>query len=263
MVEQRGELPLRGTLGYRNGPPPLARARERGLDTDIDGRIRAIAEMERQRFEQTLAARLEEERELWRAVLAGVIARMRDEAPLGPQGPPGPVGKLSKVRVWKSGKVAYEDQVFTHLGACYQALRDTGQEPGGTDWVEIARAGRDGVLPRLCGTYDSKNTYERFDIVELSGSSFIARKDDPGECPGANWQLLVSAGKDGGRGERGEVGPRGMTGERGPKGEPGAAIIGWEIDAASYTVVPLMSDGQQGPVLQLREIFKRFVVDAR
>jgi hypothetical protein len=74
-----------------------------------------------------------------------------DDAPPGPQGPPGPAGKLPSIREWKSGQVAYEDQVFTYNGASFQALRDTGQEPGGTDWVQIARAGRDGIIPQLRG----------------------------------------------------------------------------------------------------------------
>jgi hypothetical protein len=147
--------------------------------------------------------------------------------------------------VWKTGQVAYEDQVFTFDGAAFQALRDTGQEPGGTDWVQIARAGRDGIIPQLRGTYDAKESYKKFDIVALNGSSFIARKDDPGECPGSGWQLHASAGRSGGRGERGEQGPRGM---QGPKGDT-ASITGWEVDAASYTAIPIMSGGTERPAL--------------
>jgi hypothetical protein len=161
--------------------------------------------------------------------------------------------------VWKAGQVAYEDQVFTYNGASFQALRDTGQEPGGTDWVQIARAGRDGVIPGLRGTYDPNESYKRFDIVALNGSSFIARKDDPGECPGAGWQLHASAGRSGGRGKRGEQGPRGP---QGPKGDP-VSITGWEVDAASYTATPLMSNGAKGPPLELKGLFKQFINDAR
>jgi hypothetical protein len=182
-----------------------------------------------------------------------------DDAPPGPQGPPGPAGKLPSIREWKSGQVAYEDQVFTYNGASFQALRDTGQEPSGSDWVQITRAGRDGILPCLRGTYDASAVYKKFDICALNGSSFIARKDDPGECPGAGWQLLASAGRSGGRGERGEQGPRGP---QGPKGDT-PLIIGWEIDAASYTATPILSAGQKGPPLQLRELFKQFIADTR
>jgi hypothetical protein len=207
MVEARGGVyhsdptdTMRGTRAYREGPSPRARAQERRLDiavpswADIDARIQAFIEMERQRFEQALEAKLEEERELWREVTASALAQLLRDAPPGPQGPPGPAGKLPSVRVWKSGQVAYEDQVFTYNGASFQALRDTGQEPGGTDWVQIARAGRDGIIPQLRGTYDAKESYKKFDIVALNGSSFITRKDDPGECPGSGWQLHASAG---------------------------------------------------------------------
>jgi hypothetical protein len=275
MVEQCGELrytdpldKLRGTQAYRHGPSPRERmAEQRRLDTpapswgDIDTRIGQWLEVERQKFEQTLAARLEEERELWREVTARVIAEALDEVKKRPgvQGPPGPAGKLPSIREWKSGQVAYEDQVFTYNGASFQALRDTGQEPGGTDWVQIARAGRDGIIPQLRGTYDPKESYKRFDIVALNGSSFIARKDDPGECPGRGWQLHASAGRSGGRGERGEQGPRGP---QGPKGDP-VSITGWEVDAASYTATPILSGGLKGPPLQLRGLFKQFIVDAR
>jgi hypothetical protein len=151
------------------------------------------------------------------------------------------------------------DLAFHHDGASFQALRDTGQEPGGTDWVQIARAGRDGVIPGLRGTYDPNESYKRFDIVALNGSSFIARKDDPGECPGAGWQLHASAGRSGGRGKRGEQGPRGP---QGPKGDP-VSITGWEVDAASYTATPLMSNGAKGPPLELKGLFKQFINDAR
>jgi hypothetical protein len=149
MVEQCGELhytdPLekrRGTQAYRQGPSPRERKAEQGrLDTpvpsweDIDTRIGQWLEVERQKFEQTLAARAEAERDVWREVTAGVLAKMRNdiEQRPGPQGPPGPAGKLPSVRVWKSGQVTYANEVFAYEGACYQALRDTAQEPGGSD----------------------------------------------------------------------------------------------------------------------------------
>jgi hypothetical protein len=272
MVEARGDVyyseptdTMRGTRSYREGPPPRARAQERRLDVavpswpDIDARISAFLEVERQRFEQALASRLEEERDFWREVFAQALAQALDDAPPGPQGPPGPAGKLPTVRVWMTGQVSYEDQVFAYEGACYQALRDTAQEPGGSDWVQIARAGRDGIIPQLRGTYDPKESYKRFDIVALNGSSFICKRDDPGECPGIGWQLHASAGRSGGRGERGEQGPRGM---QGPKGDT-ASITGWEIDAASYTATPLMSNGAKGPPLELRDLFKQFITDTR
>jgi hypothetical protein len=254
MNEHLREIRAKYGLPTEEETPPLTLA-------VVDARIAQWLEVERQKFEQTLAARIEEERELWHEVAASALAKILHDVEQrpGPQGPPGPAGKLPSVRVWKTGQVSYEDQVFAYEGACYQALRDTAQEPGGTDWVQIARAGRDGVMPHLRGTYDARESYKKFDIVALNGSSFIARKDDPGECPGSGWQLHASAGRSGGRGEKGDQGPRGM---QGPKGDP-VSIIGWEIDAASYTASPIMSGGQKGPPLQLRDLFKQFVADTR
>jgi hypothetical protein len=57
--------------------------------------------------------------------------------------------------------------------------------------------------------------YARLDIVALNSSSFIARKDQPGPCPGEDWQLIVRAGK------QGRPGPRGAKGERGEPGSKG------------------------------------------
>lgn len=34
------------------------------------------------------------------------------------------------------------------------------------------------------GTYDADGEYKRLNIVALNGGAFIARKDDPGACPG-------------------------------------------------------------------------------
>jgi hypothetical protein len=252
MNEHLREIRAKYGLPTEEETPPLTLA-------VVDARIGQWLEVERQKFEQTLASRLEEERDFWREVFARALAQALDDAPPGPQGPPGPAGKLPSIGEWKSGQVSYEDQVFTYEGACYQALRDTAQEPSGGDWVQIARAGRDGIIPHLRGTYDAKESYKRLDIVALNGSSFIAKRDDPGECPGAGWQLHASAGRSGGRGERGEQGPRGM---QGPKGDT-ASITGWEIDAASYTATPILSGGQKGPPLQLRDLFKQFFAETR
>jgi hypothetical protein len=48
------------------------------------------------------------------------------------------------------------------------------------------------------GTYDPAATYKKLDIVTLNASWFVARVDDPGPCPGPNWQSGPSGrrGKD-------------------------------------------------------------------
>jgi hypothetical protein len=71
---------------------------------------------------------------------------------------------------------------------------------------------------------------------------------------------MASAEADG---ERGEPGLRGPTGATGPKGEAAPTINGWDIDAASYTATPLMSNCAKGPPLQLRDLFKQFIADTR
>jgi hypothetical protein len=118
------------------------------------------------------------------------------------------------------------------------------------------RAGRDGIdgrSVRVRGTYDPAETYAALDIVALNGGSFIARRDNPGPCPGTGWQLIASQGK------------RGPKGERGLQGIPGAAVFiaSWQIDRANYIAVPVMSDGREGPPLELRSLFDQFHMEAR
>jgi hypothetical protein len=105
--------------------------------------------------------------------------------------------------------------------------------------------------------------YRCLDVVALNGGSFVALRDAPGRCPGSGWQLLTSPGKRGAAGQSGEKGERG---ERGPSGNPGlsgATISGWKVDRARYVATPLMSDGAEGPPLELRGLFEQFWTDAR
>jgi hypothetical protein len=209
---------------------------------------------------------------VWARVIAERLVELQDDINKGLVGQPGPrgekgdqgsPGKLPLVKVWKEKQIAYSGEVFAYGGSAFQAIRDTAHVPGeGDDWVLIARGGTDGTTPHVRGSYDEGEYYHRLDIVSLGGSSFIGERDDPGECPGPGWQLLACIGQNGERGEKGDQGIPGRS-ITGPKGECGASIAGWETDAASYTVIPLMSDGEQGPALELREIFKQFLIDAR
>jgi hypothetical protein len=47
------------------------------------------------------------------------------------------------------------------------------------------------------GPLDSQATYTKNNVVMVNGSSFIAVKDNPGQCPGDGWKLLAAAGKRG------------------------------------------------------------------
>ena len=139
----------------------------------------------------------------------------------GPRGAEGPPGKLAVVKVWPGG-VAYEGDVVVWGGETFQARCDTAQEPPGEDWNLLAAAGRDGRQMSIRSTYSTEEAYRAFDVVVAGGSSFIARRDGPGPCPGDGWQLIAQRGQ---RGERGEAGARGEPGHRGPPGRIATATI--------------------------------------
>ena len=167
-------------------------------------------------------------------------------------------GKLPVAKLWQPDSVTYEAQVVCHDGSLWQACKDTAQTPGGSDWVCVARAGRDAVTPKTCGTFNAHKTYARLDVVEFDGSSFVARRDAPGVpgISGDGWQLVSRSGR---RGPAGEVGPRGRKGDKGERGEAAPTIVSWTLDRKNYRAVPTMSNGTQGAVLELRGLFELFV----
>jgi len=61
------------------------------------------------------------------------------------------------------------------------------------------------------GTFDAKAVYNHLDVVAFNGASWVAKRDNPGVCPGDGWQLLAAHGSRGVRGERGPAGPAGIT----------------------------------------------------
>jgi hypothetical protein len=150
--------------------------------------------------------------------------------------------------------------VVAYDGGTFQAWRDTGQPPSHADWMCLATSGRDGNSVTVRGTFDQSASYRRLDVVALNGGSFIARKDAPGPCPGPGWQLIASQGKRGAAGEKGERGP---PGPKGDAGASGATIRDWKIDRTRYVATPIMSDGSEGPPLELRGLFEQFFLEAR
>lgn len=143
----------------------------------------------------------------------------RDGAP----GPAGPPGALPVARAW-SDAVHYLGDVVTHGGATWQAQRDTGREPPHEDWICLAApgaAGADGRSMVVRGTWSDAERYEALNVVVLNGAGFVARRDDPGACPGEGWQMIAAQG---GRGKPGEPGPRGLPGAAGP------AIVRADVD---------------------------------
>lgn len=144
----------------------------------------------------------------------------------GDPGPEGPPGKLPSVREWRDA-VHYDGDVVTHGGSLYQAIRDTGREPPHEDWTCIVAAGAPGADGRsmvVRGTWSEAETYRCLDVVAFNGASFVARRDDPGPCPGDGWQMVAAQGR------RGNPGEPGRHGDPGTPGLPGPAVKAMEID---------------------------------
>jgi hypothetical protein len=244
----------------RMRPKPEPEPRERKLDPAPA----TLAEIE-----ELIAERVAAEHERMMAIVAEVIAIPEEWMPAAPPGPPGPPGtpgapgKLPIVKLWQPESVSYEAQVVSYGGATYQALRDTAQVPGGSDWICLALAGRDAVTPEVRGTYKQDEQYKKLDIVALNGSSFIARRENPGSCPGPNWQALSLIGKRGPAGPKGDRGERGEQGPRGAEGEAGPIIASWQMDEANYTMRAVMSDGSLGSTINLRTMFERYHDEVR
>jgi hypothetical protein len=137
------------------------------------------------------------------------------------------------------GEICYGGDVVFCEGGTWQARKDTAQKPPHLDWMPIALRGSNAVSPVIRGTYDGAATYHALSIVALNGSSFIARCDDPGECPGDGWQLIASCGR------AGKPGPKGERGEQGERGPSGPSVLRGEIDRKSYTMKLIMSDGSE------------------
>jgi hypothetical protein len=233
---------------------PSSRAFERETATSAEwsnwtmNQIRSAIEDERERTFELLSELLAR---IQRETIPEVVARLP-----ALRGPVGPAGKLPVAKEWQHEKVYYEGQVVTYDGATYQALHDTGEPPDNeAHWICLAAPGRDAKSFRHRGTFKEHAEYGSHDIVALNGGSFLALHDKPGVCPGPGWQLLCAQGK---RGATGEPGPRGPTGIAGPSGVDAAAVVGWKIDRAAYTVTPVMSDGTSGPPLNLRGLFEQF-----
>jgi hypothetical protein len=159
------------------------------------------------------------------------------------------------VRAWAEDEITYAGNVVSHDGGTWQAQKDTAQKPPHRDWLPIALGGRSAVSPVVRGTFDISQSYDALNIVALNGSSFIARWNDPGECPGDGWQLIASCGK------AGKPGPKGDRGERGERGLPGPSVLRGEIDRESYTLKLIMSDGRELPIL-CRDLFIQYHEDS-
>jgi hypothetical protein len=170
---------------------------------------------------------------------------------------PPPPAKFQTIRAWMEDTIYHEGTIVAFAGGTWQAQRDTARVPGAQDWVCLASAGRSFTVR---GTFNETAEYHRLDVVALNGGSFIAREDAPGPCPGPGWQLIASQGKRGAAGEKGE---RGAQGPQGNPGLSGATIRDWKIDREKYVATPLMSNGRDGPPLELLGLFQQFFADVQ
>jgi hypothetical protein len=78
------------------------------------------------------------------------------------------------------------------------------------------------------GTYNATATYVLNDVIACDGGSFVALKDQPGPCPGGDWQRLAGPGR------RGHRGPRGFDGAPGADA-PRWTGVSFNPEALSFT----------------------------
>jgi syndecan 1/collagen type XXI alpha/collagen type V/XI/XXIV/XXVII alpha len=220
----------------------IDRARESILQStgEAFGQFRA----ELKEFKPTL----EEKERVFDAKLAALEERLKSVP-----------GKLPVVKSsWQPESVIYQAEMVAHNGALYQARKDTVQTPGGSDWVCVARHGRDAITPVVRGAFNVNDSYTALDIVSFDGAGYIAKTDAPGLCPGDGWEPLSSRGQ---RGRKGEsiTGPRGEKGVKGDPGNDAQEIVDWHIDPVNYRAIPFMNNGKPGKELNLRPLFERFL----
>jgi hypothetical protein len=169
---------------------------------------------------------------------------------------------LPVVRQWISHTAALQGEMFAHHGAMWQAKTNTGQAPQeGANWLCVSAPGKDGEPGRglrIRGLYHSAKTYRELDVVVSNGSSFVAKCDNPGPCPGDGWEVNALVGK------RGEEGPRG---EAAPKVDvvaigKAARIASWTM-GGDYMAVPKNEGGHIGAPLDLRPYFQKYFDETR
>lgn len=149
-----------------------------------------------------------------------------DTGATGPQGEQGPQGiqgekgdkGLNWQGQWSAGTYQADDAV-EHNGSSWVATTETTEEPSGsaTDWDLLAAkgeqgdtgaqgaqgeqgpAGTDGTSFTWRGEWNSATSYDENDIVEYSGSSYVAVSANTNKTPGTDpeWELMAERGADG------------------------------------------------------------------
>src|SRR5215471_6236850 len=109
------------------------RGKNRITDGDIIQTMDMVIAQERQSARNEFKACDEEMQRAFEAKLAALEERVKAVP-----------SRLPVVKIWCQESVTYEGEVVSYDGSLYQARKDTAQSPGGSDWVCVARAGRDG-----------------------------------------------------------------------------------------------------------------------
>jgi len=172
----------------------------------------------------------------------------------GVQGPEGPRGLLPEIKSWRQDEITYRGEVVTYDGGCFQAVKDTAMVPGGKDWCMIAAPGKDGRSFRIRGVHKEGVVYDALDVVTLDRAWLVAKRDAPGPCPGPDW----IAGPIGRKGDKGLHGERGPTGGKGEDAAPAREWVAVAIDRENFSLKTIMSDGSEGPTIDLRPLFDEY-----
>ncbi len=183
-----------------------------------------------------------------RALEASERARTVKDGEAGPPGPPGergPAGTLAGVTEYMPGAI-YQRHACVWLApnhpdgwAMAECIAEEGQTydipaDGSPDWKVRLFHGRPGEGLQFMGLFDPEAKYSPGDVVmSETGGAFVRNgfEDDP-ELPGPGWDLMVKAGRTGGRGPKGEDGKRGAPGKDGV----GIADIALEADHLQITL---------------------------
>lgn len=124
-----------------------------------------------------------------------------------------------------------------------------------TSWT--APQGKVFFTPR--GNWSPEEQYERFDIVEYEGSSFIVLKEICGIIPAddkVNYVLNAGIGKQGDKGEKGDTGDKGETGNSGvfigpePPDDPEIKVWIDTSDSEVFEIVNELGDSASKAVSQ-------------
>jgi hypothetical protein len=167
------------------------------------GRILKAERLEWQRERDRIIAECRAELAETKLAMLERMTTIKDGAP-GPPGEPGERGEPGEAITGPPGA---------------EGIPGPPGEPG--EAGERGEPGADGRSFAIRGTWSDKNEYQALDVVMIFGASFVARCDDPGPCPGEDWQMLAAQGK---------VGKPGDRGERGPAGPSGSSIVEITLD---------------------------------